>query len=107
MILCGLCCAGQPDDSVVERDHEPRQIAEPADATELLLRVDEGGGHPALDHQSTAPTLHVVTVVRDTAIEVFDRLVVASVRRNASVIPSACTVRVSSRPSRNDAAAPG
>ena len=50
------------------------------DPSELLFSFDDGRAHPAHDHRTAAPALHVLRVRRDAAIEVLDRIRTAELR---------------------------
>ena len=77
------------------------------DASELLLCFQESCGGPAQRLISFSPTLYVASHPLHRGQTRFDRLVVASFRRNTAPIPKRCTVSVSSKPSSKLRAAVG
>src|SRR5262245_734393 len=77
---------------------------QPAEAASDLLQA---GSDPADERAAVAPAAHRADEVSDEAVEILDAVGIRSVRYSAPVTPRRGRVRVSSSPSRRDAAAPG
>ncbi len=107
LLICRIGSDSLARRHAVEGGPQSGQVQVAVDAAELLAGFDHAGGAPAQRHLPVPPAFDVAGVVTADRDHRLDALVLRSVRANVGGTSRRSTVRVSARPSRRLAAAPG